>query len=370
MVLIQSEDRIFAVYFIFNKNANMKVQKLKVDKIASVVVNLHLGKYVSITDEVIPEVGNVCIVKALEEKRVYDRLELESGRMAKVSKGDVIIGALGERMALQGFVGIVPEVMKKGDILNILNLGGVMGKAISYNREYGQPLEVEVLGMAFRDSKILNIKDDAIKKANNLMSKVPIIVVSGTSMNSGKTEVASKVIQELTWKGYRVCSAKVSGIAALKDILIMEDHGSVKSISFLDFGYPSTVNSHFVPNIAKGAVNKLISSYNPDVIVIELGDGIFGNYGVWGFFMDDELKKGITCNIVCAIDPVGAWGISKMMKKSGIKVHLVSGPVTDNSVGIDFIKDKLNIMGINAFYQKEELGNFVEKVLIDCGNLS
>ena len=33
-------------------------------------------------------------MRALEEKRVYDQLELITGRMAKIGKGDVIVGAL------------------------------------------------------------------------------------------------------------------------------------------------------------------------------------------------------------------------------------------------------------------------------------
>jgi len=343
----------------------MSVEIVKVDKIASVIVNLNLKKKILVTSDIVSKIGNVCVVKALEEKRVYDRLELTTGRMAKISKGDVIVGALGERRALQGFVGIVPEVLKKGDVLNILNLGGVTGRAVSYNREYGEPLKVELLGMAHKDKRIINIRDGAKKSSENLKSKVPVVVISGTSMNSGKTEVASTIIQVLTWKGYCVGSAKVSGIAALKDLLNMEDHGAVKSISFLDFGYPSTVNSKSVPEIAKGAINELSSSYNPDIIVIELGDGIFGNYGVWDFFQDEELKENIACNIICAFDPVGAWGINEIMKNNGIDVHMVSGPITDNSVGIDFISQKLKIRGINAIYQKEEMGDFVEKLLIE-----
>ena len=54
------------------------------------------------------EGGSVLAVRALMEKSVYDRLELVSGRMAKINKGDVMAGTLGYRRALKGFVGIVP----------------------------------------------------------------------------------------------------------------------------------------------------------------------------------------------------------------------------------------------------------------------
>ncbi len=340
----------------------MDMKRILVDKIASVTVNLQLQRDISITEKMKSEQGNVCIVRALEEKEVYDKIELTTGRMAKISKGDIIAGALGKRRALQGFAGVLPEGIKKGDTLNILNLGGVIGRAVSFNREYGQPLNVEVLGMACRDGKVLNIRDGARKTSSVLKSKNHIIVISGTSMNSGKTVVASKIIQELTWKGYSVCSAKVSGVSALKDTLNMEDHGAVKALSFLDFGYPSTVDTDDVPLIAKGALNDLFS-YNPDVTVLELGDGILGDYGVFDLFQEEEIVRAITCNIVCALDPVGAWGIAQIMKESGIPIHLISGPVTDNIVGIDFIHKTLKMEGINALNQKEELGEFIEKMM-------
>ena len=341
------------------------IKNIRIDKLASATVNVKLDMEIAITENIDPAIGNVCIVRALEEKRVYDKLELSTGRMAKISKGDVIAGVLGERRALQGFAGIVPDRVKKGDILHILNLGGVIGKAVSFSRDYGQPLKVEVIGMAVKDGKILNIRDSSKATAANIDKSVPIVVVSGASMNSGKTQAISKIIQELTWKGKRVCAAKVSGISALKDILNMRDHGAVDALSFLDFGYPSTVNVSEVPSIAKGAINEL-SIHDPYAVALELGDGLLGDYGVMEFYMDKELRKYITCSIVCATDPVGAWGMKEIMRENEIPVHLVSGPVTDNIVGVEFVRERLKLTGINAMYQQKELGDFV-KEMIEAG---
>jgi len=340
----------------------MKIEKIRVDKHGSVTANLNLEREVYVTGDMEVRRGNVCVVRALEEKKVYDRLELTSGRMAKISRGDIITGALGARRALQGFVGVIPEDIKRGDILHVLNLGGVLGKAVSFNLEYGQPLKVEVLGMVVKDENLVNIADSAAPLSDHLTGKAPIVAVSGTSMNSGKTEAASKLIQELTWKGYRVCSAKVTGISALKDVLNMKDHGAMKALSFLDFGYPSTVEVKEVPSIAKGAVNEL-QKVEPDVVVVELGDGLLGDYGVIDFYRDEEIRTHLTCSIVCALDPVGAWGMKKLMERENVPVHLISGPVTDNSVGIEFINKNLGIEGINALYQRKELGDFVERMI-------
>ncbi len=336
--------------------------KEAIDKRASVTVNVPLKREVDVRPESDGKRGNVCVVRALEEKRVYDMIELVTGRMAKISRGDVIAGVLGERRALQGFAGVLPDRIKRGDVLNILNLGGVIGRAVSYNREYGQPLKVEVLGTALGQNELLNIRDFSLETSSSLNAHIPVITVSGTSMNSGKTVAAANITQELAWKGYRVCSVKVSGISALKDILNMEDHGALKALSFLDFGYPSTVNSEAVPLIAKGAFNEL-AGYKPDIVIVELGDGILGDYGVLNYFKDKELRDAIACSVVCALDPVGAWGAVQLMKELSMPVHLISGPVTDNIVGVDYIHESLEIEGINAVSQKNELGKYILSVM-------
>ncbi len=339
------------------------MKHVRIDKRGSVTVNVQLDRDIGIGSDLSPLRGKVCIVRALEEKRVYDRIELVSGRMAKISKGDVIAGVFGERRALQGFAGVIPEKIAEGDVLNVLNIGGVIGRAVSYNMTYGPPLRVEFLGIAERDGRSLNIQDDALKTSDVLQKpwEIPLIVVSGTSMNCGKTEVAAKLTQELSWKGHRVCAIKASGISALKDMLNMEDHGAVKALSFLDFGYPSTVHCDKVPGITKGALREL-RRYEPDIIVVELGDGLLGEYGALEFYKDSELRETITCSIVCALDPVGAWGIARIMEEHDIPVHLISGPVTDNVVGIDFVKG-LGLNALNALYQKTEIGAYISRRL-------
>jgi hypothetical protein len=339
------------------------LKSVHIDKRGSVTVNVDLDRDVHIGSDRHPLRGKVCVVRALEEKRVYDQIELVSGRMAKISKGDVIAGVFGERRALQGFAGIIPEKAAEGDVLHVLNIGGVVGKAVSHNRAYGPPLRVEFLGIAEHDGKSLNIQDRALKTSNVVPASwnVPLVVVSGTSMNSGKTEVAAKLAQELSWKGNRVCAVKASGISALKDMLNMEDHGAVAALSFLDFGYPSTVRSMDVPIITKGALEEM-KQYEPDVVIVELGDGLLGDYGALDFYKDEELRGAIRCNVVCALDPVGAWGIANIMKEHGIPVHLISGPVTDNVVGIDFV-NSLGLQGLNALYQKAELGDYISRCL-------
>src|SRR5262249_14780938 len=146
--------------------------------------------------------GDVIVVKALEEKRVYDQLELITGRLAHISKDDIIVGVLGARQALRGFVGHCPDSVATGDILNVLNLGGVIGVCTSGNEDLGQPLKVKVLGLAARNGQVINISENAVPASKTLKCKAPLIVVSGTCMSAGKTRAACEIIAQLNQRGF------------------------------------------------------------------------------------------------------------------------------------------------------------------------
>src|SRR3954469_25600481 len=99
-----------------------------VDKIASVTQACGLGNEVRVSTENIPsEEGVVVVVEILTNKSTYNTLELTSGRMAKVGKGDIVAGALGHRKALFGYSGHIPQSVQPGDIIQMLNIGGVLG---------------------------------------------------------------------------------------------------------------------------------------------------------------------------------------------------------------------------------------------------
>lgn len=303
--------------------------------------------------------GDVIVVEALEEKKVYDQLELITGRLAKISKDDVIVGTLGARQALKGFVGNCPDEVQVGETLNVLNMGGVIGIATSANQDYGHPLRVKVLGLASRNGKVLNIAEGAVPPSDTLTCKIPLIVVAGTCMAAGKTKAACEIIAWLNQKrDLKIGAVKLSGVAALRDTLGMEDHGAVLSMSFLQAGYPSTANFKNLAPMAKGLLNEMAK--NPiDAIMIEMGDGIIGGYGVESFYRDPELRKAITVHVMCANDLVGAWGARELANKFGRPIDIMSGPATDNLVGERYVEDELGIPGANARTAGERLADLV-----------
>lgn len=334
--------------------------KIHCHKIASVTYRLGLPQEVEISRIIEPRMGTVLVVRALEEKRVYDVLELASGRQAHISKGDVIAGALGSRAALRGFVGRVPEKLSAGDRIHVLNLGGVLGECTSGTNEVGHPLLVEVLGMAVRDGKALNIRDRALPTADRLELKEPVVLVAGTCMNSGKTRAAVEIIFHLTQRGYRVGAAKLTGVACLRDTLNMMDHGAVEGLSFLDCGLPTTSDVPNLPSVAKGILNAL-SQREVDVVVAEAGDGVIGHYGVRSLLEDSELRGATRCCVLTANDLVAAWGAQRLLEgELGLRIGVMAGPATDNEVGSHYVEEELKIPAANARIQGEKLADLVE----------
>ena len=79
------------------------MRSVVVDKVASVTQACGLSHEVRVSADIPAEEGVVVAVEVLTNKSTYNTLELTSGRMAKVQKGDVVVGALGHRKALFGY---------------------------------------------------------------------------------------------------------------------------------------------------------------------------------------------------------------------------------------------------------------------------
>ncbi len=342
--------------------------KIRPHKIGSVVNRLQLGPEVEISRMVEARSGQVLVVKALEEKRVYDVMELTSGRMAHVGKGDVIVGALGRRDALRGFVGRVPAAVRAGDTLHLLNLGGVLGEVVSENQDLGHPLRVEVLGMALRDGRGLNIADAALGEPPAGARTPPIILVSGTCMNAGKTLAACEIIARLTARGYACGGAKLTGVAALRDTLNMSDHGAVATLSFVDFGLPSTAGMDDVAPVARRLLSWVETEARTelDVVVAEAGDGIIGAYGVESILTDAAFMASVRAHVLCANDLVAAWGGVAWLRERGLAVDVIAGPATDNDVGVRYIRDGMGVPAANARVDPETFVDLVEKAAFEA----
>ena len=335
--------------------------KVRLDKIASTTRNARIPREVLLSDDIVAREGMVLAVRVHGTKTVYNSLEDVHGRMIGLNDGDVIAAVLGTRRALRGYAGHVPASIKVGDRLDILNLGGVIGRCTSVNLEIGKPLQAEVLGQILSFPHLgERVGVPASIRSDRLEKTAPIIYMAGTCMNAGKTFACGEIIRYLARQGYRVCGAKLTGVSLMRDTMSMVDRGAISSMSFTDLGVVSTTGAVSVP-VAKGLINAL-NKEEPDCLVIELGDGILGEYGVQEILHDDELMGAASAHIMCANDPVSAWGAVELFNnRFKRKVDLICGPATDNAVGKEYIERHIGVRALNARIEYEALGEFVEK---------
>jgi hypothetical protein len=326
-----------------------EIHIIDADKIGSATSPLGLSRTVAVLpSSASPRAGDVVVVRALTDSATYNMLELPTGRLAKINPGDVLIGVLGRRRALKGFVGDVPATVNAGDQLHLLNMGGVIGSCTGHHSSLSDAIKVEVIGLAANEAGgILNIAAAALPTVSSLGETAPLVLIAGTCMNSGKTYAATELIKQATRAGIQVAAAKLSGIACLRDTLNMADHGAIATASFLDCGLPSTVDAGDLSPVAKAIIAKLNES-SPDLIVIELGDGILGGYSVESVFDDAELRAATAAIIFCASDYVGAWGGIELFRRRGINVDLIAGSVTDSQMGQDYIENEFGVPAANA----------------------
>ncbi|MEZ4456446.1 MAG: hypothetical protein R2882_07845 [Gemmatimonadales bacterium] len=346
--------------------------RVRLDRISSSTKNARLAADVILGDDIVAEEGRIIAVRVLSDKSKYNTVEDVAGRMMQLRSGDVLAGVLGSRRALRGYAGEVPRTLAVGDTVQVLNLGGILGRCTSVNPENGPPFDAEVLGAVLTFPELgdrvgtpASIRDGAVPTADRLDATVPVVYVAGTCMNAGKTVAATELVRGLARRGLRVGAAKLTGVSLMRDTLSMLDAGAVAALTFNDAGIASTHPGQTV-NVAKGLLARLGSRHagSPDVIVAELGDGILGEYGVQDILEDGELMGTAAAHVMAAPDPVACWGALELYRdRFKLPITVFTGPATDNQVGRDFIANSLGHASHNALRDAPGLVDSVEPVV-------
>ncbi len=346
------------------------MKSIVVDKIASVAQHNQLADDIRVATDIPCEEGVLIAARVLNNKSRYNQLELISGRMATVTAGDIVVGALGHRHALRGYSGRLPEALAVGDTVQLLNIGGVMGFCESANPDVGPPFDCEVLGTVLHFPYLgerigvparagqATLDFDAELNTSN----VPVVALAGTCMDSGKTAAACAVVGRLRHLGKKVSACKATGVSLRRDILAMQDAGAGEAMIFSDLGIVTTTAANG-PALTRTLLSRLAAS-RPDVIVLELGDGLIGSYGVEAILADTAIREALTAVVLCANDPVAAWGGVRILRdQHTIEPAVVTGPATDNAVGVEQIETRLDLKAINALSNAVELGDHVAGLL-------
>jgi hypothetical protein len=337
-----------------------------VDKVASVTQACGLSRELRVSSDIPAEEGVVIVVEILNEKNTYNTLELTSGRMAKVGKGDIVAGALGHRKALFGYSGHIPAAIQPGDIIQMLNIGGVLGICDSVNPEKGKPFDCRVIGVVLHFPYLgerigvparVGLRPLDFNASLDAKS-VPVVALAGTCMEAGKTAAACAIVSRMRHRGLTIDVFKATGVSLRRDILAMEDAGARRAMIFTDLGIVTTTRSNG-PALTRTMLTELAAG-KPDVIVFELGDGILGTYGVDAILECADIRGALSAVLLSANDPVAAWGGVKLLRERfGIEPCAVTGPATDNQVGVEIISEQMHVPAFNALSSGAALADSV-----------
>jgi len=226
------------------------------------------------------EVGSTLgafVVARVAHLGAHNHLEGVHGRRVRLFRGDVVVGAFGNRYATDFYEGYLPTA---DESVHLLTSGGLIGTVASSHSSKGAPTELEVLGgLTDRHGRPLTTDSVAIDIAAHTGVSAELtlatIVVVGSSMNAGKTTVAASLVHGLSRAGLRVGAAKVTGSGSGKDYWAYLDAGAGVVTDFLDFGMPSTFGYPCDRLIdTAGAIRGYLATEGAEVAVLEIADGI------------------------------------------------------------------------------------------------
>ena len=289
-----------------------------------------------------------------ERNRLYE-CETKTGRMADLVRGDLLVGALGRRAATLEGVGDWRDTTEDLQ-LDALTSAGLLGRATSISPMLPELMRLEYLGHATRQGVKLNMAD-FVKLPPARPLEIPVVLVIGTSMSSGKTSSAQVIIRALKYLGLDVVAAKLTGAARYRDILKFRDAGARCVVDFVDAGLPSTVCSEERFREALEIMLASIAACEAQVLVAEAGASPLEPYN--GAVVVEYLRKLACFTVLCASDPYAVLGVQTAYG-AGLQADLVTGPAANTVAAVRLVRDlsghrALNLLDRNTYSELAEL---------------
>ncbi len=289
--------------------------------------------------------GDYIVVEMLADGPDSYTVETTDGSPSDLRPGDRLIGALGTRAATLEVVGDWQAI---GDDLRMqtLTAAGVLGVCTSASLQSPTLANVGYLGHAMRDGEVCTMQG-FVEPFEQRELRAPVILIIGTSMDSGKTVAAVAMIRELVAMGMRVAGAKVTGVGRYRDTLAMRRAGAEMIADFVDVGLPSTVVPPGEYEAALRLLCSKLAASEPDVVVIEAGASPLEPYR--GDIAMRFLADTVTLTVLCASDPYAVMGV---MSAFGMRPDLVSGRSTSTEAGIELIRRLVGVPALNMLDER------------------
>ena len=283
--------------------------------------------------------GDYVVIEVLEGSRAQP-VELADGRQAEAYAGARIVGALGERAATLESVGSWRAV--EGDEINMMTAAGLIGRVTSRSTLLPPLVPARYLGHTTVHGRPLAMRD-MVAPPSGAPFDIPVVLIIGTSMSSGKTVAGRVIVGLLKKRGLKVVGAKLTGAGRYRDVLSLSDAGADAVFDFVDGGLPSTICNPQEYRRGLGVVLDLIAAERPDVVVAEAGASPLEPYN--GMTALELLGDVICFTLLAASDP---YAVSGVMRAFEARPDVVAGVATSTSAGIDLIDKLTGVPAVNV----------------------
>lgn len=303
--------------------------------------------------ETAPQVGDVMYGR-INTLGAHRELENKNGRIHRLTDSTAAVFVFGNRYATDAFEAVVPdEPVAPGGVADLVARSGVIGHVLVRNSRVASPTTIKLLGQVHDgEGRPLNTLDHPLVAPKTEEKKHPrskMILVVGTSMNSGKSTAAVAIAWALTTMGHTVRSSKITGTASLKEILHMSDAGASAIADFSYLGYPSTylLDENEVLGIFNDLDLKYANNRN-NFWVVEAADGVLQRETAM-ILGSRDVQSRIHRLVLCAGDVFGAIGGMHVLKEAyGLCPDAISGLAASSPLGVQELNGYANVPVFDA----------------------
>lgn len=309
------------------------------------------------------------VFRVLDNNGSYNFVENINGRSMRIYKNDYIIAAFGSRYSAQNLCGHLETVDSSFKYFTLLTNGGIVGICDESPIYKGSPTRLECCGLLYYEGEKLNTLNYYKKQEQHFKDvNIPLVLVCGTSGETGKTTTAITLIKQLTENfQLNVAGIKISGTGCMEDILEHKDAGS-KYIA--DLSSAGVISSYTSYDNVKFAINEVLVSAKSnmcDVCVCECGGDIIGG-NVFKILQDEDLIDNIIGITLNYNDVMGIMSAINLFNKYKVnKEILIIHNLNHNIFGDKYRMQQWNILNdafnFNVEHEKLRLAETINNKL-------
>ncbi len=279
-----------------------------------------------------PRIGDLVLAEVQDLGR-HTRMEIRTGVAMYLFPGDHIVGAFGNRYATDQYEGYVPT--RPVEACDLLSIGGVCGEVASQHASIVDPTRLRIVGLVSdKDERPINqcafgLPPHTVGDRHE-RSAAEVILVVGSSMNSGKTTTAGTLARALSRANFSVAAGKVTGTAAGQDGRFYEACGARPVLDFTSAGYPSTymLGLEELLGIYDSILGNLRAA-NPDYIILEIADGVLQRETRM-MLGSGAIQDSVDHVLFAAGDSLSAERGVGIIREYGLPLRAIGGSVTQS----------------------------------------